>query len=83
MTDYTYVKDTAELGEHHDLETVMINKDMVDWSAKKDYYASMKQGMNSNHACSGLHSIMAIFTWLAVMALLIALTRYFWKKAEK
>ena len=25
---------------------------------------------------------MAMITWLAVMALLVAMTRYFWKKAE-
>ncbi len=73
MTDYTYVKDTGEVTEHQGLDSMMM---------KKDYYASMKHGMKSNHACTGWHSAMGVLTWLAFMALLVALARYFWKKAE-
>ena len=83
MTDYTYTKETGDTLDHQDLDAVMMKKEMANYGAKKDYYASMKHGKYANHSCTGWHSAIAIFTWLAFMAVLIALARYFWKKAEK
>ena len=66
MTDYTYTKETGDTLDHQDLDAVMMKKEMANYGAKKDYYASMKHGKYANHSCTGWHSAIAIFTWLFI-----------------
>ncbi|MFC1627374.1 hypothetical protein ACFL18_02350 [Patescibacteria group bacterium] len=74
-----YTLDDGQLVEHQAIDPVMQKKMMTDWSAKKEYYPMQ---MKTSHTCTGGHGTLAIVTWLAFIALLVSMARYFWKKAE-
>lgn len=57
----------------------------VDWSSM----TKMMKGGYFGHSgwggswLGGFHLILGLITWLALIAFLVAATRYFWKKAGK
>lgn len=72
LTDNQYVETGAE-------KMVMVKPDYKGKTVCGAHMGYMGKGMNYG---GGGKTGMAMITWLAVMALLVAMTRYFWKKAE-
>jgi len=69
-------------------EGKVITEEMMKQGLKdKTGYGSHMGFMRNNMQCGGRYgggtkTGALLITWLAIMALLIAMTRYFWKKAD-
>lgn len=58
----------------------MVNQGLKDKTGYGSHMGLMKKKMSYG---GGVKAGMLVITWLVVMALLVAMARYFWKKAEK
>jgi len=68
----------TELGGYKTMKTGL--KDKTGYGSHMGF---MKNNMQSGgHYGGGAKTGVLLITWLAVIALLIAMTRYFWKKAD-
>lgn len=63
----------------------VLGADSADW----DSMAEMMRGMMPSYGTGlgksfwGLHWILGVVTWILVIILLVAATRWFWKKGDK
>jgi len=85
---------TVEKGtDYQDMEEMMMVKEMMmpvnkrvkgAYADKASYSSSCGHmgGMHKSMGYGGLHLVMGVITWMAVVALLISLARYFWNKGE-
>jgi len=55
--------------------------DKANYSSSCGYMGGMNKKMG--YGGGGLHLVMGVITWMAVVALLISLARYFWNKGDK
>jgi len=70
FTHYTMMKQTKKLP--------------VDYSSSKKFYKEYSKDVKAE-SCTEIAtlSFMSIITWLAFIALLLSMARFFWKKADK
>jgi len=74
-----HTSETGDLDNHQEMHQNMVS------STKDSSNYKSHLGWNKNSATnySGGHFFFMALTWLAIMALLISIARYFWIKAVK
>ncbi len=79
-TDYQEMEEMME-----QMMVLPVNKRVKSSYIDKTNYGYCKHmgGTGGKMGYGGLHLVMGVITWMAVVALLISLARYFWNKGDK